>query len=146
MLTSSFGNYTGPGRISIARRAPRKDSGYRVLRELAPGPWFNSVSPRDYVHRYDNEILRPLDPRAIHARLLELADGAEPVLLCWERAPFSLPERWWQLPPEKDHELDFSNWCHRRMVAYWLEHNLGFEVKEWVASVPSTGPRQGSIF
>jgi hypothetical protein len=43
--TSSFRTYTGPGRISIARFAPRgHPAGYRVYSKLAPGPWFNKVS------------------------------------------------------------------------------------------------------
>ena len=38
MKTSSFFSYTGPGRISIARFAPRgTPAGVRVYKRLAPG-------------------------------------------------------------------------------------------------------------
>ncbi len=37
-----------------------------------------------------------------------LADPHEPMLLCWERLPFSE-----------------TVWCHRRLVAAWLERELG---------------------
>ncbi len=45
--------------------------------------------------------------------LHRLADPHEPVLLCWERPPFSE-----------------TVWCHRRMVAAWLERELGLIVPE----------------
>ena len=130
MLTSSFFDYKGPGRISIARRAPRGDSGYRVCQQLAPGPWFMSVPPREYVRRYFEEILKPLDPRALHDRLVEMGGGTA-VLLCWERLPFTTPDRWWEKPESEDVNIDFKNWCHRTLVAAWMEDALGIEVKEW---------------
>ncbi len=45
--------------------------------------------------------------------MLSLADPHEPVLLCWERPPFSE-----------------TTWCHRRLVAAWLERELGLIVPE----------------
>jgi hypothetical protein len=39
-----------------------------------------------------------------------LAGGAEPVLLCWERPPFTA-----------------DNWCHRRMVAAWFGVGVALE-------------------
>jgi hypothetical protein len=118
MKTSCFATYQGPGRICIARWAPRgTPAGYRMYRPLAPGPWFNSVPEPEYRRRYLGEILGVLDPRAVIAELGELAGGAEPVLLCWEKPP-----------------LTASNWCHRRMVAEWLESTLGLEVPELEAT------------
>jgi hypothetical protein len=43
-----------------------------------------------------------------------LAGNHEPVLLCYEHYP--------------DHKAD--DWCHRRMVAQWLEQSLGMSVTE----------------
>jgi hypothetical protein len=98
MKTSSFLHYTGPGRISIARFAPRRTPArYRIYRPLAPGPWFNTVDEATYRDLYFREILSPLDPMQTADRLQQLAGDAEPVLLCWERL---------QTPGE---------FCHRRL-------------------------------
>ena len=114
MNTASFFTYTGPGRISIARFPPRRTPrGYRVFRALAPGPWFSSVGREEYVKRYSAEVLARLDPQATWDALVGLAGEAEPVLLCWERPPFS-----------------DANWCHRRMVAAWFAETLGMDVPE----------------
>jgi hypothetical protein len=39
-LCASFFTYTGPGRVSIARWAPRDTpAGFRIFKPLAPGDW-----------------------------------------------------------------------------------------------------------
>ena len=58
-------------------------------------------------------ILARLDPRQVVEDLHRLANPHEPVLLCWERPPFSE-----------------TVWCHRWMVAAWLERELGLIVPE----------------
>ena len=115
MKTSCFAFYTGPGRISIARFAPRgTPAGYRVYVPLAPGAWAKGPGGRGWVNEqtYDRGYaaqLAALDPQAVWDRLHELAGNAEPVLLCWER------------PGER---------CHRRTVARWLHATLGRQVDE----------------
>lgn len=115
MKTASFSTYAGPGRISIARYAPRyTPPGYRVFKPLAPGPWFNSVDERTYRAFYFKQ-LAGLDAATVVAQLEELAGGHEPVLLCWERP------------------LDIAagrTFCHRHMVAEWLQQRLGLVVAE----------------
>lgn len=114
MKTASFQTYKGPGRVSIARYAPRNTpAGYRQFKALAPGPWFNSVTREEYEARFAMEILGPLDPQKTLEDIQKLANGAEPVLLCWEKPPFTE-----------------SNWCHRRIVADWFKNRLGVEVPE----------------
>lgn len=114
MKTASFKTYTGPGRISIARYAPRQTpAGYRMYKRLAPGGWFNSVAPEEYRRLFDLEVLKPLDPSVVLDELIKLAAPHEPVLLCWEKPPFTP-----------------SNWCHRRIVADWFKRELGIEVPE----------------
>jgi len=49
-------------------------------------------------------VLSKLDPQ----RLYEDLDGS--ILLCWENS---------------------DQFCHRHIVAMWLEKNLGIEVPEW---------------
>lgn len=114
--TASFSTYKGPGRISIARWAPRgTPKGYKMFQALAPGVWFNKVSWDEYIIRYNTEILAPLDPKETLTKLQELAgEGNVPTLLCWEKPPI--------VP---------GNECHRRLVADWFQEKLGIEVPEY---------------
>ncbi len=109
MKTGSFFTTEGlPGRVSIARFAPK---GYRALPRfgaLAPGAWFKSVAEDDYRLRYAAQLAR-LDPQETWAALHALAGGAEPLPLCWERP---------------------GQFCHRRLVARWFEESLGAAVPE----------------
>jgi hypothetical protein len=116
MKTSSFFTYTGPGRISIARYAPRHTpAGFRVFSPLAPGRWFNSVSRAEYERRFAEEVLAMLNPRLTWDLLHEFAgEGNEPFLMCWEAPPFTT-----------------TNWCHRRIVAQWFKDKLGYHVPEF---------------
>jgi|SRR5262245_11719567 len=98
--------------VGISRGVPRGRAGYRRMRELEPGPWFKSVSPARYLTLY-REILDRLDPQAIRDRLL--AFGGTPVLLCFESV--------------SDIQAG-KRYCHRHLVAQWLEDHLGLEVQE----------------
>ena len=124
MKTASFFTYTGPGRISIACYAPRgTPAGYRQYRALAPDADMLKMSQALYLPRYA-AILDQLDPQQVWDDLHRLAGDQEPVLLCWERPPFTP-----------------TNWCHRRLVADWFERALGVTVPEW-----DCGPHQGQLF
>jgi hypothetical protein len=73
MKTASFFTYFGPGRISIARYAPRNiPAGYRVYKPLAPGPWFNSV-PEDMYRELYFDQLGHLSPPGVVVALHEPA-------------------------------------------------------------------------
>ena len=116
--TASWFQPLPPGhvKIGISRGVPRNERpGYRRLRALEPGPWFNSVAPDEYLRRY-NRILDRLQPRIVAADLRDLAgEGRVPVLVCWESAA----------------EIEAGqSWCHRHIVAQWLERGLGIEVVE----------------
>ena len=112
MKTADFFSFDGNGRISIARSAPRRISGYNVYKKLAPGSWFKTATYDEYVRRYHAQLAE-LDPQATWDHLVNIAGPHEPVLLCWERTP---------LTPD--------NWCHRRMVARWFRDELGHDVEE----------------
>ena len=113
MQTASFFTYTGPGRISIARWAPRgTPAGFRVYRPLEPTAPMLKMSRAEYEPLY-GVILSRLDPRRVVDDRHRLADPHEPVLLCWERPPFSE-----------------TVGCHRRLVAAWLKRELGWVVPE----------------
>ena len=121
MLTASFFTYAGPGRVSIARYAPRGFKGIPAYPPLAPAGDMLRMPRESYLPRYA-AILADLDPRRVWEDLHRLAGDCEPVLLCWERPPFGA-----------------DRWCHRRLVADWFARELG-------ASVPEYGPRQFELF
>lgn len=100
-------------RVGISRSAPRSIRGYHRFRALEPGPWFRSASPARYLEHY-REILDRLDPAAIYDRLL--ASGDRPAMLCWERAC---------------EVQSGKTFCHRHLVAQWLEDRLGISVCEF---------------
>jgi hypothetical protein len=98
--------------IGISRGTPRGSAGYHRLRALEPGRWFRSVTPVRYLELY-NEILNRLEPSEVFDRLISF--GNHPVMLCWERAS----------------DCDAGKtFCHRHLVAQWLEDRLGIEVLE----------------
>jgi hypothetical protein len=120
MKTASFYSYTGPGRISIARFAPRNTpAGFRIYKPLAPGKWFNSVPEAEYRVLYFAQ-LGELDAVNVEADLHSLAAGAEPILLCYESV--------------RDIAAG-KTYCHRHMVAEWFKTELGLIVPE-VESAP----------
>jgi hypothetical protein len=102
----------GATAVAISRGTPRRSAGFRRLPALFPGPWFRSVAPQTYLRRYA-EILARLDPVSVRDRLLTF--GAVPVLLCFERAADVGAGRCF---------------CHRHLVAQWLEDTLGISVPE----------------
>jgi hypothetical protein len=100
--------------VGISRGVPRRGliAGFRMFRKLAPGPWFHSVSTREYERLYRAQVLAPLDPREVAAQLLDLAGGRVPVMVCFERA-------------------GAEAWCHRALAAGWLSDALGETVPEF---------------
>ena len=101
-------------KIGISRGTPRGyPPGYRRMPELAPGPWFNSVSPEEYHRRFMAQLAQ-LDAREILARITAMSPGKEgAALLCYES-----PAR-------------ASEWCHRGQVAAWLHDKLAIDVFEY---------------
>jgi hypothetical protein len=61
------------------------------------------ITKEDYIEKY-NKQLEKLDPKKVYEDLKEDA-----ILLCWE-AP--------------------GKFCHRQLVAKWLEQNLNIEIRE----------------
>jgi hypothetical protein len=113
-MTSSWSTQLPDGfaRIGISRGTPRGQSGYRLYRPLAPGPWFNSVTLSQFRLLYMAQ-LATLDPHQVLQDLADLADGRQPVLLCFERPP-----------PD-------PAWCHRGLVSAWLSDTLDLQVSEY---------------
>ncbi|OOF40955.1 hypothetical protein BKK47_02695 [Rodentibacter mrazii] len=114
MKTSYFAKYkNGDGAISIATYPPRYLRG-KIVSYPPLAPQFNFRIPYDeYVVKYQEQLSK-LDPQKVWDDLHQLANGAEPVLLCYEAPPF-----------------DKVNFCHRFMAAEWLEKELGAKIIEW---------------
>ncbi len=114
MFTASFFHsgldWNAPNLVSIARWPPRTWGKRRRCIRLAPGialldGWKRQAFTwNGYVERFGISVLAPLDARQIAAEL-----GPDAILCCWEAA---------------------GEPCHRRLVAGWLERELGIEVPE----------------
>lgn len=97
-----------PNAVSIAGKAPDWYTG-REYKELAPKYWFFAKYKQDhdekfYTEQFQKEVLDQLDPQQVFNDL-----GENAVILCWEAA---------------------GKFCHRRLVAKWLEEKLGIQVPE----------------
>ena len=94
--------------VSIAAKAPLWYKG-REYKKLAPKYWFFKKYKEDgdekfYTEQYQKEVLDKLDVQTVFNEL-----GEDAILLCWES-------------PEK--------FCHRHLVANWLNKNLDIKVTE----------------
>ena len=99
-------------RIGISRGSPRGQSGYKMYKALAPGPWFNRVSAVEYRDLYMDQLVQ-LDPQKVLSDLQALSGGRIPALLCFEKP------------------TDFDAWCHRGFVSAWLKDTLDLDVFEF---------------
>jgi hypothetical protein len=99
MKTASFFTYQGPGRISIARYAPRGISGFRIYHQLAPTRAMLKMEYAEYRELYFRDILGPLDPEQVWRDLHQLVHPHEPVLLSGSihrsRRPTGVTVVWW---------------------------------------------------
>lgn len=109
MNTSNYSkNGNNPTAVSIAGKAPIGYKG-REYKKLAPKYWFFKKYKDDgdknfYIQYYYKEVLDNLDPQIVFAEL-----GEDSIILCYEK------------------EGDF---CHRRLVAEWLQNKLGVVIEE----------------
>jgi hypothetical protein len=118
MKTGCYFTFRGPGRIGITAYPPKNPTFSRdvpMVKALAPRRDMLKLPYDTYRQIFFGEILGTLDAAEIKTRLEQLVAPHEPVLLCYERPPFT---------PD--------NWCHRRMVAEWFQDQLGIDVPEFV--------------
>ena len=99
--------------VCIAGYAPKfffDVDGARFMPDLAPRKdwfweWKNGHLPNEwYIQRYNETVLSKLDPNKV---VEELGDGA--VMLCYEKP---------------------GDFCHRHLIADWIEVNTGIKVSE----------------
>ena len=109
MKTSSFKWYTGDMGVAICLYPPIDWTGLQFP-TLAPDRQLffaikqNNITNEQYAKLYKEQTLSQLDPQFIYNMF------KNNVLLCWE---------------------DPGEFCHRRIVARWLEESLGISVPEW---------------
>ena len=117
MNTSFFGNLKNIGNpLSISRVPPDWYQGSQ-LKLLAP-PYellkaaHAGLSATDYEKEFSRHVLNYLDPKEVYEAICE-EHGEDVTLLCFETL-------------EKPGEF-----CHRRMVAKWLEETCEVKIPEW---------------
>lgn len=101
-------NAKHPNAVSIAGKSPDWYSGIE-FKKLAPKYWFFKKYKEDgdeefYYEAYHDEVLDELDAQEVYDEL-----GEDAVLLCWESS---------------------EKFCHRHIVANWLEDELGIVIEE----------------
>lgn len=120
------GNYAGiprtyPGAVSISVSSPRWYGSPLKFKALAPFGFMRDPL-RSYLPKYE-ALLAELDPREVLSEIKQLvydkarsmgfddaaADQVTPVMLCYEKA---------------------GEFCHRRLVAEWIERELEIQVPE----------------
>jgi len=82
---------------------------FQEYKALAPNEWFLKKYKQDgdedfYTEQYIKEVLNILDPVDVYEDI-----GPNGVLVCWEGK---------------------GKFCHRQLVAKWLEDKLGIKVEE----------------
>lgn len=111
MKKSYFAGFTGNKGVSIALKHPDGFSGPECP-ELFPKKdflfkYFRDHDERAYTEAYHAQVLNKLDPQSTYEKL------RDKVILCWEKP---------------------GEFCHRNLVASWIEEKLGIEVPEWEPS------------
>lgn len=109
MKTSCFKYYTGEDGVAICLYPPIDwtDLQFPALapsRDIFYSIKSGKINEEEYERRYREEILSKLDPQNIYDMF------KNNVLLCYESP---------------------GKFCHRRIVAAWLQENLGVIVDEW---------------
>ena len=92
------------GLVGISQGVPKWYKG-EVFKALAPSwAWVRMKDMNEYTRLYRSQVLSKLDPLEISQQL----DNS--ILLCWEKP---------------------GEFCHRRLVADWLEEATGQKVPEF---------------
>ncbi len=109
MFTSNFATAgANPNAVCISRGAPPFYKGPKYM-PLAPS-WellksAKTLGPEEWDSLYEQSVLGRLSAEKVAADL-----GENAVMLCWEKA---------------------GEWCHRVLVARWLERECGILVPEY---------------
>lgn len=102
--------------ISICGKAPQGYQGIQY-KTLAPKygffmEWKQNHDNDFYIQHFNAEVLDKLDPAIVLKHLETMSGGQDIVLVCYEKP---------------------GDFCHRHLVAKWLNEKLGLDVKEYEA-------------
>jgi uncharacterized protein YeaO (DUF488 family) len=101
--------------IAICGKSPDWYDGIEY-KKLAPKysffqEWKKNGDNNYYIEHFNKEVLDKLSAAAVYEELEDLCNGGACVLICYEKP---------------------DDFCHRHLVADWLETNLNiYTVKEW---------------
>lgn len=111
IYTGNFANikkYTTLGLFPISIAISARYFNGTVYRPLNPDKSFLNDQEIDYIPKY-NQKLKKLYIKDVLKDIETLSNGKDVVLLCHESA---------------------GTFCHRRLVAEWIQQEVGIEVKE----------------
>ena len=102
-------------RISICGKAPDWYDGIQY-KKVAPKygffqEWKKNHDNDFYIEHFNAEVLDNLVAKNVYEDLNKLSDGKDCVLICYEKS---------------------EDFCHRHLVADWLNQKLGINVEEYV--------------
>lgn len=107
MKTSYFAKFKGKNGVCVAVKSPPGFKGYYYPdlypKQKALWQFKKDGDRKKFTKAYYNQVLNKLDPQLIWD------DLKDDVLLCWEGA---------------------GRFCHRRIIAEWLENELGVVIPE----------------
>ena len=118
IYTGYYGNlkaYAGMTLVGISVGVPKWIS-FEIpnCRCLNPKPYMLKLEKEPYTAAYER-ILAELDPKQVVDYLTRLSNGRDVVLLCYEKP---------------------QDFCHRQIVADWLNRTLNLGVCEYVKPKP----------
>lgn len=108
MHTSNFFRFykiSDPRLVAISIKCPEWFKGRRYQALNPPKDMLHhNLSDEEWAKQYHERVLSRLNPLKVYKEL-----GPDAILLCWEQP---------------------GAFCHRRLVAEWLEEHLGIKVPE----------------
>ncbi len=133
IYTSYFGNLKRLGAqkiipIGVALYTPKWYQGPE-LKLLAPRGYMlaKDVTEDSYIQMYNGQVLARLNPGGVVKMIEQLSGGRDCALLCYEKP---------------------GDFCHRHLIADWLNKSLGIGVEEFSAFEEPQKPKvvQMSLF
>lgn len=126
IYTSYFGNLKRLGAqkivpIGVALYTPKWYQGPE-LKVLAPKGYMlaKDVAEQQYIQMYTSQVLARLNPRAILQLIEQVSGGRDCALLCYEKP---------------------GDFCHRRLIAEWLQKTIGIQVDEFIVAEEPQKPK-----
>lgn len=126
IYTSYFGNLKRLGTqkivpIGVALYTPKWYQGPE-LKVLAPKGYMlaKDVTEQQYIQMYTSQVLARLNPRAILQLIEQVSGGRDCALLCYEKP---------------------GDFCHRRLIAEWLQKTIGIQVDEFIVAEEPQKPK-----